>query len=159
MLVAWQDSVVLLTLSVTTTEWLTRQLPLCVCGWVCVCFSSTIPLSLHVSFARSISSASSQKGVKPNVHFSNSCNMFRSGLQWPLTLTRTHIQIEELLSKFNLDLTVFQRTPVFVRVCPVSLLSCEWGQPVIVFGDWWADAWRKSCEPFNLDQRNSYWND
>lgn len=36
-LVAWQDSVVLLTLSVTTTEWLSRQLPLWVCVRLCVC--------------------------------------------------------------------------------------------------------------------------
>lgn len=35
-LVAWQDTAVLLTLSVTKTEWLTRQLPLCVCVGLCV---------------------------------------------------------------------------------------------------------------------------
>lgn len=52
MLVAWQDSDILLTLSVTKTEWLTGQLPPCVCLCVCVFFSATIPycsVFIHLS--------------------------------------------------------------------------------------------------------------
>lgn len=43
---AWQSTTVLLTLSVTKTEWLTRQLPLFLSLCVCVCFFNSVALSL-----------------------------------------------------------------------------------------------------------------
>lgn len=67
----------------------------------------------------------------------------------PSAHRNTRIQREKLLTKFNLDVNGF---PKHSCVRPVSLPSCESGQPGIVMGDWRADAWRKSCEPRNVDQ-------
>lgn len=128
----WHDRTLPLTLSVTKTEWLTRQLPLC--AFFChysSCLVSIVqplpPLFVHSSFL----------WLCRRVRFS--CDTFR-----PLG----RIQIKELLS---LNLTLISTVFRCVRALLV-LLSCEWGQPVIVFGNWRADARRKSCEPFNLDQ-------